>query len=326
MILEDGTLKLTDFGIAKDLDVTAADRGEQHHRHRRLHVARAVQGRPAPHLQVGPLLARRRLLRTHHRQEAVRRRERDGDVPAARQRQVPSAPAGSSSTCPSGWTRSSASCSRRSRTSARATRRWSARCSRRSRRRSRRSSPPASRPPRSRRGDLPPDQRITGRGPRRGPDAPWQEETQVEEEGQAEARPRAPGGRPARCCSPPSSAASSSLTRPALGRIALRPGRAADAVGQARAPRPGARGADRGVSGAIRRPRQRADEADAPLGRRLRRRRLREEARPPHPLARRTGRASRSSRGTIAEEAAFKAAVAEAEGDRAAATSSWQQA
>ena len=76
MMANDGTLKLTDFGIAKDLDVTASDRREQHHRHRGVHVAGAVQRREEPDGQERPLFARRRLLRTAHGPQAVHGRNR----------------------------------------------------------------------------------------------------------------------------------------------------------------------------------------------------------------------------------------------------------
>ena len=62
------------------------DRPQQHDRHGRVHVPGAVQGRPEPDEQVRPVLARHRLLRAAHREEAVLRRHHGGHVPEARQR------------------------------------------------------------------------------------------------------------------------------------------------------------------------------------------------------------------------------------------------
>ena len=64
MVLPDGTLKLTDFGIAKDIDVDRADRDQLHRRHGRLHVAGAVQGPERYDAQVRPLFAGHPVLRT----------------------------------------------------------------------------------------------------------------------------------------------------------------------------------------------------------------------------------------------------------------------
>ena len=59
MVTADGKLKLTDFGIAKDLDATALDGHRANAGHRGLHVSRADPGHARGQPQDRPLRARR---------------------------------------------------------------------------------------------------------------------------------------------------------------------------------------------------------------------------------------------------------------------------
>ena len=104
MITQDGTLKLTDFGIAKDTDVTALTGANSTIGTAAYMSPGAVQGRPQPDAQVRPVLARRRVLRAADRAEAVHRRDDRGHVPEARQREAGRGRASSCPTCPSGST------------------------------------------------------------------------------------------------------------------------------------------------------------------------------------------------------------------------------
>ncbi len=104
MVLADGTLKLTDFGIAKDLDVTALTSANCTVGTASYMSPEQCKGERDITPQIGPLFARRRLLRADHRPEAVQRRERDGHVPACTSRASSSGRRAWCWTCRCGWT------------------------------------------------------------------------------------------------------------------------------------------------------------------------------------------------------------------------------
>ena len=62
MILEDGTVKLTDFGIAKDTDVTALTSANCTVGTAAYMSPEQCRGEAQPDGEIGPLLARGRLL------------------------------------------------------------------------------------------------------------------------------------------------------------------------------------------------------------------------------------------------------------------------